>query len=148
MTRRDPTQSPLEARRARGLYWLLWDLTAPLPRHMPAGIFSDPVFGIANTHTDPATWHHHLEHYWEESDRWELIPYELNTLREWARDEYEAERKRIQRALGLQPHRPVPKGEGEGHSKEGQGRYLDLPPEPNPHRDETAARWWRSRRGH
>lgn len=47
------------------------------------GIYTEPAAAIAITETDPASWHHVHEHYWDESGAWELVPFILDEAPEW-----------------------------------------------------------------
>lgn len=85
---REQWESDHEYDERRGLVYLLTDETQEFARHAPVAIYTEPVLAIAQTCTNPETWHHFLEHYWEDSGRWELTPYVLNDPKEWGRDEF------------------------------------------------------------
>lgn len=81
-------ESDFEYDQRKGLVYLLTDELTDFARHAPVAIYTEPILGITHTQTDPTTWHHYLEHYWEDTGRWELTPYLINEPKEWARDEF------------------------------------------------------------
>lgn len=107
--------SPVERDELHGTVYLLVNLEeGEVESHRPWGIYSSPVTAMTASGVGGELWHNVQEHYWEESDRWLIVPYLIDKPKPWAqadRDKTREQRRRQAYASASDMKRSIEEGE-------------------------------------